>query len=268
MLRDNYLQTLALSLAEAQAPQTLDAHARLMRGLERRGPARPRGGVPARRRGDRPARRGQARADPAGDRGAARLRQERRSTTSCWPRTCRTSRSCAPNCSRYFPQAMSGLGPDVLIGHRLRREIIATTVANALVNRVGPSFIEDTQGADRAGRRIDRAGVPDRADVFELEAVWRAIEALDNEVPAAAQTPAPAGRDRDGRGPSGALVPALGPSARDRGADAAVPARRADARGPGRGAAAGERAPPQRGARERPCRGGRAQRSWPTASWC
>ena len=42
----------------------------------------------------------------------------------------------------YFPPAHA----DALAGgsaeaHRLRREIIATLVANALINRMGPSFI-------------------------------------------------------------------------------------------------------------------------------
>ena len=37
MLADNYLQTLAITLAEAEAPDLLDRHVRLMRALERRG---------------------------------------------------------------------------------------------------------------------------------------------------------------------------------------------------------------------------------------
>ena len=88
----------------------------------------------------------------------------------------------------YFPQAMSRLGPDVLVAHRLRREIIATTVANALVNRVGASFIEDTKARTaRDAGSISRAYLI-VADVFGLEAVWESVEALDNQVPAAAQT--------------------------------------------------------------------------------
>ena len=37
MLRNNYLQALGLSLAEARAPALLDRQARLMRSLERQG---------------------------------------------------------------------------------------------------------------------------------------------------------------------------------------------------------------------------------------
>src|SRR5687767_2884497 len=37
VLRDNFLQTLAISLAEMRAPELLDQHARLMRSLEKEG---------------------------------------------------------------------------------------------------------------------------------------------------------------------------------------------------------------------------------------
>ncbi len=48
VLRDNYLQTQALSLAEAEAANRLDEHVRLMRTLETRGAAGARDRVPAR----------------------------------------------------------------------------------------------------------------------------------------------------------------------------------------------------------------------------
>jgi glutamate dehydrogenase len=89
---------------------------------------------------------------------------------------------------RYFPEPLRK-GHDAAIGrHRLRREIIATVATNSLVNRVGPCFVNDM--AERTGEsasQIARAYVVSR-QVFGLRRLWAAIEALDNKVPAAAQT--------------------------------------------------------------------------------
>jgi glutamate dehydrogenase len=88
----------------------------------------------------------------------------------------------------YFPQTVSALSTDALKAHRLRREIIATVVANAIINRMGPSFITDMQA--RTGR-----SVPDIArawrivrDALGLHPLFREIEGLDNRLAAEAQT--------------------------------------------------------------------------------
>src|SRR5487761_962133 len=71
--------------------------------------------------------------------------------------------------------------------HRLRREIIATATTNSLINRMGPTFVpraqEDT-GAEPA--QIARAYTAAR-EIFEMRAVWTRIEELDNRVPAKVQ---------------------------------------------------------------------------------
>ena len=56
VLRNNYLQTLALSLAERRGLEDLGFQQRLMQTLEAARRARPRGRVPARRHGARRAR--------------------------------------------------------------------------------------------------------------------------------------------------------------------------------------------------------------------
>ena len=72
--------------------------------------------------------------------------------------------------------------------HRLRREIIATRVANQLVDRAGTTFMfrlrEDT-GASHAD--IARASVIAR-DVFDMRTLWAEVEALDGAVTADTQT--------------------------------------------------------------------------------
>jgi len=88
---------------------------------------------------------------------------------------------------RYFPTPIREQWRAAVPGHRLRREIIATVVTNSLVNRVGPTFVhvlKEKTGADAAG--IARAYAVTRG-VFDLRDFWGRIEALDNVVPASVQ---------------------------------------------------------------------------------
>ncbi|MDT4917866.1 MAG: glutamate dehydrogenase, partial [Pseudonocardiales bacterium] len=87
----------------------------------------------------------------------------------------------------YFPPAIAERFADDLTSHPLQREIITTVVVNDMINRGGTTFmhraIEET-GADIG--EIARAYSVVRA-VFDLPPLWSAIEALDNQVPTAAQ---------------------------------------------------------------------------------
>ncbi len=86
----------------------------------------------------------------------------RPNTRCCSPtRSCRsTTRSLAstvPNdpyfdreLQRYFPKALREQFPDAVKGHRLRREIISTALANIIVNRRRPSLV--TRLVDGTGR--------------------------------------------------------------------------------------------------------------------
>jgi len=67
-------------------------------------------------------------------------------------------------------------------GHRLRREVIARVVANDLVNRGGPSFVNRLQEATgRTAADVVRTFAVVR-DGFALPALYREIDALDNLV--------------------------------------------------------------------------------------
>jgi glutamate dehydrogenase len=88
---------------------------------------------------------------------------------------------------RYFPDPIQQKYPDAINRHRLRREIIATVVTNSMINRVGPTFVSEMQnktGMDAP--EIARAYTIVR-EVFGLRGLWDSIEALDNKVPAEAQ---------------------------------------------------------------------------------
>ena len=88
---------------------------------------------------------------------------------------------------RYFPGPVRERFPKAISQHRLRREIIATATTNSLVNRMGPTFVpraqEDT-GAEPA--QIARAYTAAR-EIFGMRDLWTQIEALDNKVPAKLQ---------------------------------------------------------------------------------
>ena len=83
----------------------------------------------------------------------------------------------------YFPAAMQKSWKEDILSHRLRREIIATELANDAVNRGGPSFI--TRQMDMTGRSpadVARAFAIVR-DGYGLDALYSAIDALDNRIP-------------------------------------------------------------------------------------
>jgi len=88
---------------------------------------------------------------------------------------------------RYFPKPLQEKYSTYMDGHRLKREIIATQVTNSLVNRMGASFAlrmhEDT-GATAA--EVARAFTIAR-EIFNARDFWGRIEALDNKVPPESQ---------------------------------------------------------------------------------
>ena len=187
VLADNYLQTQALSIAQSKAASLLDNQAAMMRAMERRG------------RLDR-AVEFLPDDDTIAQRGAANLGLTRPemavllayAKNNLYADLLGSDLPDAPEMRAellgYFPERLRKLAPDILAGHRLRREIIATVIANVLINRIGPSYIEDT--TTRTGRdpaAIARTFLIVR-EVFGLDAIWRDIEALDNRVPASTQT--------------------------------------------------------------------------------
>ncbi|GAB1694070.1 NAD-glutamate dehydrogenase [Krasilnikovia sp. M28-CT-15] len=89
--------------------------------------------------------------------------------------------------TRYFPTPLRERCSGRMAGHRLRREIITTSLVNEVVNRGGTSFVfraMEESGASAAD--VIRAYVVVR-DVFGLQDVWRAAELLDNKAPTSAQ---------------------------------------------------------------------------------
>ncbi|MEP3824595.1 MAG: NAD-glutamate dehydrogenase [Marinobacter sp.] len=88
---------------------------------------------------------------------------------------------------KVFPKGLTSKFKTELGEHQLRREIIATQIANDMVNHMGITFVERLQqstGADAA--TIALAWIIAR-DVFRIDNWWDRIEALDYHVSAKLQ---------------------------------------------------------------------------------
>ncbi|MGI9364517.1 MAG: NAD-glutamate dehydrogenase [Rhizobiaceae bacterium] len=83
----------------------------------------------------------------------------------------------------YFPPKMQKRYAGEIETHRLRREIIATVLSNSMINRGGPTYI--SRVSDQTGAKLDviaRAYVVVR-DAFRLAEINESIDALDNKIP-------------------------------------------------------------------------------------
>ncbi|MBT4020633.1 MAG: NAD-glutamate dehydrogenase [Alphaproteobacteria bacterium] len=88
----------------------------------------------------------------------------------------------------YFPKQIQRKHLSAITGHSLRREIVATLIANSIVNRVGATFINNVmEETGHAPADIARAYAAARG-VFDFRSLWADISSLDNKVDAAVQT--------------------------------------------------------------------------------
>ncbi|GAB4175092.1 MAG: NAD-glutamate dehydrogenase [Thalassobaculales bacterium] len=186
VLRDNYEQTLALTIAEAGGPAALEGQGRMMRAWEKAG------------RLDRaieylPDDEALAERAAAGH-GLTRPELAVLLAYSKMILYVDLLGSGLPDLpllegdlSRYFPPVLRERFADWIGRHPLRREIIATVVTNNLVNRVGAGFVQDLGERTGAGPdAVARAYLAVR-EAFGLAGLWTEIEALDLRLPAARQ---------------------------------------------------------------------------------
>ncbi|MCV6590020.1 MAG: NAD-glutamate dehydrogenase [Marinobacterium sp.] len=86
-----------------------------------------------------------------------------------------------------FPQRLVSEFSEQIEQHRLRREIIATQIANHMVNTMGITFVERLAQSSGASLADCAASFVVARDVFGIETLWQQIEALDNQVPSELQ---------------------------------------------------------------------------------
>ncbi|AYG67964.1 MULTISPECIES: NAD-glutamate dehydrogenase [unclassified Rhizobium] len=83
---------------------------------------------------------------------------------------------------RYFPAKMQRSNATDIESHRLRREIIGTALANEAINRGGPGFAVSMMDATAASAaEVVKATVIAR-DGFDLDRLWNDTDALDGKV--------------------------------------------------------------------------------------
>ncbi|WP_439572381.1 NAD-glutamate dehydrogenase [Phreatobacter sp.] len=181
VLRNNYLQTLALSLSQRRGLEELGFQQRLMQSLETQGKLdRAVEYLPddaeiaeRRRRGDP-----LTRPEIAVLIAYAKIDLYDDLLDSTVPDDPYLSRELV----RYFPRPIQEQYPDAVESHRLRREIIATGLSNSMINRGGPAFVArliDQTGADVAAIASAFAAV---RDAYGMTALNTELDTLDNRV--------------------------------------------------------------------------------------
>lgn len=187
VLHNNYRQTQGLTLSQARAPELLDEQHRFMRELEHKGDL------------DRPVERlpddetvaerqkagvGLTRPELAVLQAYAKneafeaIRHDEALHTAY----------LSGELERYFPLALSERFAGPVRSHPLRADIIATVLANHIINRMGSTFLFRVR-AKTGARAMDvtQAYFASR-DVYNARELWQAIDRLDNQVPASLQT--------------------------------------------------------------------------------
>ncbi|HYN92257.1 MAG TPA: NAD-glutamate dehydrogenase [Pilimelia sp.] len=178
VLRDNYDQARALGNARAQAPSLLPVHRRMISELERAG------------RLDRT-----LEALPGDDELAVRaeaglgLSVPEFAVLMAYVKIVLADEILASELAdepwtadvlaRYFPTPLRERYAARMAQHRLRREIITTSLVNEVVNRGGISFVyRAVEETGSVPADVLRAYVVVR-EVYDMPALWRGIEALD-----------------------------------------------------------------------------------------
>ncbi|SDL42041.1 NAD-glutamate dehydrogenase [Tessaracoccus oleiagri] len=186
VLRTNYEQNILLANARHLGPAMVRAHGRLMDWLEKRGALeRSLESLPTHAQLGQRAKDGHGLTSPefAVLIAYAKLAMKEALLASDVPDDPWFERELV----EYFPAPLHEFA-DAIARHPLRREIIATRIANSLVNRGGISFahraMEET-GASMAD--VARAYVVAR-EVFDQKSYVRAVEELDGRVDAALQS--------------------------------------------------------------------------------
>ena len=183
VLRNNYVQTQAMSLAASQAPALLEVHARLIRELERDGDLhREVEFLPDKEELDERLLAGRGLTTPELSVLLAyvKIRLFKQLLASNLPRESLEGDELVD----YFPTPLRERFRKRMPSHRLAPDIISTQLANEIVNRAGITFVFRLREETGSGpENIARAYMIAR-QIFDMPQTWSEIEALDNVVAA------------------------------------------------------------------------------------
>ncbi len=187
VLRDNYLQTRAISVLAKQAPAAVDLHIRYLNTIEQEGKLdRALDYIPDEKTLLDRKQHGKGLTMPEISvlLSQSKIHLKESILASNVPED--------PFLEYYlltaFPKPLQERYASEMLMHPLKREIIATRLSNMLVNEVGFTFVyrmQDETGAPVAS--IMRAYMIARA-VLNMESIWEDIELLDNQIDAKKQT--------------------------------------------------------------------------------
>ncbi|HEX4974239.1 MAG TPA: hypothetical protein VFV69_24570, partial [Steroidobacteraceae bacterium] len=186
VLRDNYLQSQALSMLETRAVKDLLEHAHSIRSLELAG-SLDRGleflpgaeEIAERHKAGR----GLTRPELCVLLAYSKMALYSRLIDSDVPE----DPYLAHEMERYFPRIMQKRFGRYLHQHRLCREIIATATTNSMVNRMGPTFARRVQEDTGAGAATIVRAYAIARESYVMRATWSQIEALDTKIKASTQ---------------------------------------------------------------------------------
>ncbi len=181
VLKDNYFQTQSLSVSGVRADKLLDAQARLIRHLEKAG------------RLNRA-----VEFLPADD--EIEVRREQKTGLTSPERAVLLAYSkmelfdeliasdliddeyVAQALVGYFPKPLQERFRDVMPAHPLKREIVATEIANSTINRTGSVFVQRMREETGAtAGEVVRCYILAR-DIFRVDDLWKAIDAQDGRI--------------------------------------------------------------------------------------
>jgi glutamate dehydrogenase len=186
VLRNNYLQTQSISMMEARARERLAEHARLITNLEKTGILdRDLEFLPDEVEIEERRERNQGLTRPELSVILSYAKIDLYNGLESSDQSLEDFLTTDPQ--RYFPSLLRKKYQDLIPGHRLSRQILATLIANNIVNRMGPSFVKRVQ-IDTAADvvTIARAYVIAR-EICKASEIWQTIENLDNQIPASLQ---------------------------------------------------------------------------------
>ncbi len=185
-LRNNYLQTLALSVEEYRGPSAFPEHQSLIEALEASGElSRTVEFLPdnATLRARVVAGKGLTRPELAVLLAYAKNTVNAELVASGVP----DDPYLGKELYRYFPDRLTETFPETVTGHRLRREVIATVLSNAMLNRGGPAFVNELSAATSADAGQIAAAYAAARDVYGTPDLNKEIDALDGLVPGRTQ---------------------------------------------------------------------------------
>ncbi|MGH8396710.1 MAG: NAD-glutamate dehydrogenase [Gammaproteobacteria bacterium] len=186
VLRDNYMQSQALSIAESQAAARISEHAYLISSLERSGLLnRTIEFLPndEELKDRRTAKRGLTRPELAVLLAYSKIAIYNALLGS----DVAEDPYLANELESYFPTPLRKKYREAMSKHRLRREIVCTAITNSMVNRMGPTFAQRMQEESGVGVASVARAYTIARESFDMVSTWSAIEALDNRVPANVQ---------------------------------------------------------------------------------